>query len=114
MPLSATSGHLSLPLSPPGLSFPWPPGLSRSRSCLWGSSWPLPGRSTDSARWWTAGSLLPAWPPEPAARDAGGRLLADHPVTGGYPVIGVVHPDDVPRCAQVRPGEQVRFTPDPG
>ena len=41
-------------------------------------------------------------------------LLADHPVTGGYQVIGVVHPDDVPRCAQVRPGEQVRFTPDPG
>ncbi len=41
-------------------------------------------------------------------------LLADHPVTGGYPVIGVVHPDDVHRCAQVRPGEQVRFTPDRG
>jgi allophanate hydrolase subunit 2 len=41
-------------------------------------------------------------------------LLADHPVTGGYPVIGVVHPADVPRCAQVRPGEQVRFTADPG
>lgn len=36
-------------------------------------------------------------------------LLADHPPTGGYPVIGVVSRDDVWRCAQLRPGEQVRF-----
>ncbi|AHH94168.1 biotin-dependent carboxyltransferase family protein [Kutzneria albida] len=34
-------------------------------------------------------------------------FLADHPVTGGYPVIGVV--DEVPAAAQVRPGQQVRF-----
>lgn len=37
-------------------------------------------------------------------------LLADHPVTGGYPVVGVVHPDDLWQCAQVRPGEAVRFS----
>jgi biotin-dependent carboxylase-like uncharacterized protein len=36
-------------------------------------------------------------------------FLADHPPTGGYPVIGVVHPDDLWQCAQVRPGEEVRF-----
>ncbi|UDY22409.1 biotin-dependent carboxyltransferase family protein [Nocardioides sp. Kera G14] len=36
-------------------------------------------------------------------------FLADHPPTGGYPVIGVVHPDDLWQCAQLRPGEQVRF-----
>jgi biotin-dependent carboxylase-like uncharacterized protein len=36
-------------------------------------------------------------------------LLADHPPTGGYPVIGVVHDEDVWRCAQLRPGESVRF-----
>jgi len=36
-------------------------------------------------------------------------LLADHPPTGGYPVIGVVHPDDLWQCAQLRPGEQVTF-----
>ena len=36
-------------------------------------------------------------------------FLADHPPTGGYPVIGVVDPEDVWRCAQVRPGEHVRF-----
>jgi allophanate hydrolase subunit 2 len=36
-------------------------------------------------------------------------LLADHPTTGGYPVIGVVHHEDVWRCAQLRPGESLRF-----
>ncbi|QIK76307.1 biotin-dependent carboxyltransferase family protein [Nocardioides piscis] len=34
-------------------------------------------------------------------------FLHDHPVTGGYPVIGVVVPDDLPICAQLRPGETV-------
>lgn len=38
-------------------------------------------------------------------------FLADHPVTGGYPVLAVVHPDDLHRCAQLRPGDEVRFTP---
>ena len=36
-------------------------------------------------------------------------FLADHPVTGGYPVIGVVDPRDVPLAAQARPGQTVRF-----
>lgn len=36
-------------------------------------------------------------------------FLADHPVTGGYPVAAVVHPDDLWMCAQLRPGEPVRF-----
>jgi biotin-dependent carboxylase-like uncharacterized protein len=36
-------------------------------------------------------------------------LLADHPPTGGYPVVAVVHPDDLWRCGQLRPGERVRF-----
>ncbi len=38
-------------------------------------------------------------------------FLADHPPTGGYPVVGVVHPDDLWVCGQLRPGERVRFTP---
>jgi biotin-dependent carboxylase-like uncharacterized protein len=37
-------------------------------------------------------------------------LLADHPPTGGYPVLAVVHPDDLWQCGQVRPGEAVRFS----
>lgn len=36
-------------------------------------------------------------------------LLADHAPTGGYPVVGVVVAADVPGCAQLRPGEQVRL-----
>jgi allophanate hydrolase subunit 2 len=36
-------------------------------------------------------------------------LLADHPTTGGYPVLAVVRADDLWRCAQLRPGDEVRF-----
>jgi biotin-dependent carboxylase-like uncharacterized protein len=36
-------------------------------------------------------------------------FLNDHPTTGGYPVVGVVAPDDLAACAQLRPGNQVRF-----
>lgn len=36
-------------------------------------------------------------------------FLADHPVTGGYPVVAVVLDADVDRAAQVRPGHRVRF-----
>ena len=36
-------------------------------------------------------------------------FLADHPVTGGYPVLAYVDDDDVDRCAQLRPGQRVRF-----
>ncbi|MGI9156238.1 MAG: biotin-dependent carboxyltransferase family protein [Marmoricola sp.] len=36
-------------------------------------------------------------------------FLADHPVTGGYPVLGVVLAEDLPVCAQLRPGESVRL-----
>lgn len=36
-------------------------------------------------------------------------FLADHPVTGGYPVPAYVQDDDVDRCAQLRPGQLLRF-----
>jgi biotin-dependent carboxylase-like uncharacterized protein len=36
-------------------------------------------------------------------------FLADHPVTGGYPVIGVVEPGDLDLAAQARPGQRVSF-----
>ncbi|WP_253182146.1 biotin-dependent carboxyltransferase family protein [Cellulosimicrobium cellulans] len=38
-------------------------------------------------------------------------FLADHPVTGGYPVIGVLAEDDVDRAAQLRPGDRLRLRP---
>jgi biotin-dependent carboxylase-like uncharacterized protein len=36
-------------------------------------------------------------------------FLADHPVTGGYPVLAVVRTADLPAAAQLRPGDVVRF-----
>lgn len=36
-------------------------------------------------------------------------FLADHPLTGGYPVIGVVRDDDLDLAAQLPPGALVRF-----
>lgn len=36
-------------------------------------------------------------------------FLADHPVTGGYPVIAVVATADLGRAGQARPGQTIRF-----
>jgi biotin-dependent carboxylase-like uncharacterized protein len=36
-------------------------------------------------------------------------LLNDHPTTGGYPVIGVVHAEDLPLVGQLRPGQRLSF-----
>jgi biotin-dependent carboxylase-like uncharacterized protein len=38
-------------------------------------------------------------------------FLADHPVTGGYPVAAVVLAADVDLAAQARPGQRLRFRP---
>jgi biotin-dependent carboxylase-like uncharacterized protein len=38
-------------------------------------------------------------------------FLADHPVTGGYPVLAVVMTADLPMAAQLRPGDRLRFRP---
>ena len=38
-------------------------------------------------------------------------FLADHPTTGGYPVIAVVERGDLPLLAQARPGTAIRFLP---
>jgi allophanate hydrolase subunit 2 len=37
-------------------------------------------------------------------------FLRDHPVTGGYPVIGVLVAASIDAAAQLRPGDPVRFT----
>ncbi|MBF6356749.1 biotin-dependent carboxyltransferase family protein [Nocardia higoensis] len=36
-------------------------------------------------------------------------FLADHPITGGYPVVAVVRSGDVDRVAQARPGQRLKF-----
>lgn len=38
-------------------------------------------------------------------------FLADHPTTGGYPIVGVVPTPDVWTCAQAIPGTPIRFIP---
>jgi allophanate hydrolase subunit 2 len=38
-------------------------------------------------------------------------FLADHPTTGGYPVIAVVRTADLAAAAQASPGTAVRFMP---
>lgn len=43
----------------------------------------------------------------PSARPT--MFLADHPVTGGYPVIAVVVAADLDKAAQARPGQRIRF-----
>lgn len=40
-------------------------------------------------------------------------FLADHPTTGGYPVVGVVDHADAGACAQAAPGSEVRLRPAP-
>lgn len=58
-------------------------------------------------------------PPEGLVRGAvqvppSGRpvlFLADHPVTGGYPLAGVVHSEDVRLVAQTRPGQWLWLQP---
>jgi biotin-dependent carboxylase-like uncharacterized protein len=36
-------------------------------------------------------------------------MLANHPTTGGYPVIGVIDPEDIAIVAQSQPGTTLRF-----
>ena len=38
-------------------------------------------------------------------------LMADHPTTGGYPVVGCAASVDLPTLWQLRPGDLVRFEP---
>jgi len=38
-------------------------------------------------------------------------FLADHPVTGGYPVVGVLTDESADRAAQLRPGDRIRLRP---
>lgn len=39
-------------------------------------------------------------------------FLADHPLTGGYPVIATLRPEALDRAGQIPPGARIRFTAD--
>ena len=62
---------------------------------------PLP-RGSATASWPSEGMVLGAVQVPPDGQPV--VFLADHPPTGGYPVLAVVHPDDLWQCAQLRPG----------
>jgi KipI family sensor histidine kinase inhibitor len=89
----ATASYLVTPASDrTGLRLAGPP-LSRSP----GQPGELPSEGV------AAGSLQVTHDGQPIL------LLADHPTTGGYPVIAVVTSADVGLAAQLRPGQRVRF-----
>jgi biotin-dependent carboxylase-like uncharacterized protein len=67
---------------------------------------PLPLARTDELP--SEGMVLGAVQVPPDGRPV--VFLADHPTTGGYPVVAVVDPADLWQCAQLRPGEPVRFS----
>jgi biotin-dependent carboxylase-like uncharacterized protein len=67
---------------------------------------PLPLARTDELP--SEGIVLGAVQVPPDGRPV--VFLADHPTTGGYPVVAVVDEADLWQCAQLRPGEGVRFT----
>jgi antagonist of KipI len=58
--------------------------------------------------------LSEAMPPGGVQVPPDGRpilLMADRQTVGGYPLIGVVITADLPRAAQLAPGDPVRFRP---
>ncbi|MEH0468903.1 biotin-dependent carboxyltransferase family protein [Streptomyces hayashii] len=67
---------------------------------------PALGRAVDGELA-SEGMVLGAVQVPPAGRPV--VFLADHPTTGGYPVIAVVRAADLPAAAQARPGTPVRF-----
>jgi biotin-dependent carboxylase-like uncharacterized protein len=89
---------------------------------LVGSTWHASDRTDRVGMRLTGGELRHRWtdrqvPSEGTVRGAvqvppSGEpviFLADHPVTGGYPVVAVLLDEDVDRAAQVRPGQGVRL-----
>ncbi|MEU6565224.1 biotin-dependent carboxyltransferase family protein [Nocardia nova] len=66
-------------------------------------------RRVDDAELPTEGMALGAIQVPPAGRPV--VLLADRPITGGYPVVGTVIDADIDLLGQARPGQLVEFRP---
>lgn len=110
----------------PGPRAAWVGGWGGALGGLLTSAWQVAGQS-DRIGLRLSGSRVertPGWrdvelPSEGLVRGAvqlppGGEpvlFLADHPVTGGYPVVAVLTASAVDRAAQLRPGDPVRITP---
>ncbi|MBD7994506.1 5-oxoprolinase/urea amidolyase family protein [Arthrobacter sp. Sa2CUA1] len=87
----------------------WRVGTDSNRVGIRFSGDPLPGRRTGEL---ASEAVLPGSIQIPAS-GLPILFLADAPVTGGYPVIGVVEERDLDLAAQLRPGTTVRFVPVP-
>ncbi|GAA2151565.1 biotin-dependent carboxyltransferase family protein [Kitasatospora kazusensis] len=118
VPLPAPPGELVLRLRPGPRADWFTPeavaGLPRQRYRVAGASNrialrtegpPLPRARTGELP--SEGMVLGAVQVPPDGRPV--VFLADHPTTGGYPVIGVVPAADLAGAAQARPGVPVRF-----
>ena len=95
----------------------WVVGTESNRVGIRFSGEPLPGRRAGELE---SEAVLPGSLQVPSS-GLPILFLADAPVTGGYPVIGVVVEADLDLAAQLRPGTTVRFVqvpelaePDPG
>jgi allophanate hydrolase subunit 2 len=79
------------------------PASDRTGLRLDGPPLPLAGRGELLSEGVAAGALQVPHGGKPIL------LLADHPVTGGYPVIATVLSADIGLAAQLRPGSKLRF-----
>ena len=113
----------------PGPRAAWVGGWSTGLGGLLSSAWQVSGQSDRIGLRLTGSHVtrLNGWrdaelPSEGMVRGAvqaplGGEpvvLLADHPVTGGYPVVAVLTASACDRAAQLRPGDRVRLVAAPG
>ncbi|WP_318241762.1 5-oxoprolinase subunit B/C family protein [Arthrobacter pullicola] len=87
----------------------WTVGNDSNRVGIRFTGEPLPGRRAGELE---SEAVLPGSIQVPAS-GLPILFLADAPVTGGYPVIGVVVETDLDLAAQLRPGTTVRFIPVP-
>jgi biotin-dependent carboxylase-like uncharacterized protein len=117
-PVASIAGDLLELLVVPGPRDDWfadPDALVRT-------DWVASDRSDRVGMRLTGRPLQPRWPDRQLPSEGAVRgaiqvppnglpviLGPDHPVTGGYPVIGVVADRDVDRVAQMRPGQHVRM-----
>lgn len=111
---AAVAGPLELALLPPPRPVP-----AETLAALAGASWRVSDRSDRVAVRLTGPVIapLPEVPSEGVVTGAvqlppGGQPLIfgpDHPLTGGYPVLGVVRRDGVNALAQRHPGSTVTF-----
>lgn len=82
-------------------------GWSRRSPTVWECAWTGSLVRTRDGELPSEGTMAGALQIPPAGLPV--LFLADHPITGGYPVIGVVRDEHLDRAAQVPVGGKIRF-----